>query len=272
MMDAEPDLSTECEIVWSKVKVKNKKDILLCSFYMPHRNMNDITKLNDSLNKLSEHSKDKTIILCGDFNCPDIDWPNNTVKKGAAERDVQQALLDLSIDHGLTQIHEQPTRLDNILDLVFTNNPSLVKTSTSVPGISDHSMVITDLNILPQVIKQKPRKTYIYSKADWANIQQDSDRLSDTITRLDPSTPVEALWNSFKTGISDIMDKHIPSKMCKNRKSLPWFNKTLLRMTKRKARLYKHAKSSHQWQTYNEFQECKRAFKKAEIDHINSTI
>ena len=49
--------------------------------------------------------------------------------------------------HGLTQVHNQPTRQDTILDLVFTNNPSLVKSSYSIPGISDHAMVVTDCDI-----------------------------------------------------------------------------------------------------------------------------
>ena len=71
------------------------------------------------------------------------------MKKGAADREVQQALLDLSIEHGLTQVHDQPTRDLNMLDLVFTNNPSTVKTSTSIPGISDHAMIVTDIDIIP---------------------------------------------------------------------------------------------------------------------------
>ena len=50
------------------------------------------------------------IILAGDFNCPDIDWENLVVKQGAAGREIQQALVDLSIEHGLTQIHNEPTR------------------------------------------------------------------------------------------------------------------------------------------------------------------
>ena len=46
--------------------------------------------------------------------------------------------------HNLTQVHNQPTREGNLLDLVFVSNPSLVKSSTNVPGISDHDM-ITDM-------------------------------------------------------------------------------------------------------------------------------
>ena len=41
-------------------------------------------------------------------------------------------------------------------------------------------------------------------------------------------------------------------------------------MTRRKARLYKHAKNSKQWTEFKGYQrQCKKAFKEAEINHIN---
>ena len=42
-----------------------------------------------------------------------------------------------------------------MLDLVFTSNPSLIKTSVSVPGISDHDIVITDMEIKPRDLYTK---------------------------------------------------------------------------------------------------------------------
>ena len=122
--DAQLQLTTDCEIVWSKVMAWNKKDIYLCSFCMPHRNLNDINRLGDSLRQITQCKSGKHIILAGDFNFIDIDWEKMTNKNGAADREVQQALLDLSIEHGLTQVHSQPTRDMIMLDLVFTNNPS----------------------------------------------------------------------------------------------------------------------------------------------------
>ena len=86
--------------------------------------------------------------------------------KCAADGEVHQAPLDLSIEHGLTKVHNQPTRDHNMLDLVFTNNPSTVKPSTSVPGISDNAMVVPDIDIIPQYIKQKPKRFYIFSKSE----------------------------------------------------------------------------------------------------------
>ena len=48
----------------------------------------------------------------------------------------------ISTEFNLTQIHDKPTREDNLLDLVFTTNSSLIKSTTNAPGISDHDMVI----------------------------------------------------------------------------------------------------------------------------------
>lgn len=72
--DEQLQLITDCEIEWTKVKMKNKKDLYLSSFYMPQRNMKDITNLDNSLKKLSESGRSKHILLAGDFNCPDIEW------------------------------------------------------------------------------------------------------------------------------------------------------------------------------------------------------
>ena len=271
--DAQPDLTTDCKIVWTKVKARNKKDIYLCSYYMPHRNLNDINRLDESLKQVTNNKNGRHIILAGDSNCPDINWEKMTVNKGAADREVQQALLDLTIKHGLSQVHDQPSRDNNLLDLVFTNNPSIVKSSTSVPGFSDHAMVLTDIDIIPQHVKQKPRKLYIFSKANWENIYDDMDTLSRKINNSPSTTTVEDLWFTFKTGIEQSMDKNIPTKVCKTRKSLPWYNRNLKRMVRRKARLYKHAKRSNQWGSFKAFQKtCKKEFKKAEISHIDNVI
>ena len=65
--------------------------------------------------ELATTGKDSQIILAGDFNCPDIDWNTLTVKNNAQDKEIQQALVDVAIDFNLTQVHEKPTREDNLL-------------------------------------------------------------------------------------------------------------------------------------------------------------
>ena len=39
------------------------------------------------------------------------------------------------------------TRESKLLDLVFTTNPTIVTHSVSVPGISDHDVIVTDFDV-----------------------------------------------------------------------------------------------------------------------------
>ena len=68
---------------------------------MPHRNINDLNKLSESITMVN-NGKPKHIILAGDFNCPDIDWSNMTINPKAPEKEVQQKLIDVSTEFNLT--------------------------------------------------------------------------------------------------------------------------------------------------------------------------
>ena len=138
---------------------------------MPHRKLPDLEQLEQSLNLLN-NSKPKQLTLCGDFNCQDTQWETLTVSSDPYVQDsnVQQKLINLTSGNNLTQVHDQPKRNGKILDLVFTTNPYLIKPSVSVPGISDHGIVVTDAGIKPIYTRQKPRKVYKWKQANRENI------------------------------------------------------------------------------------------------------
>ena len=88
-----------------------------------------------------------------------------SVNQTAQDREIQRSLLDVVTSHAIT--HETPTRGNNLLGIILTSNPSLIKSSTNAPGISDHDMIITDCEPKPHYQSKRPRKCYIYSKANW---------------------------------------------------------------------------------------------------------
>jgi hypothetical protein len=57
-----------------------------------------------------------------------------------------ERLLEIIDEHDLIQLVQEPTRrqgeIQNILDLVLSNNKNLVRNVTIIPGISDHDMVL----------------------------------------------------------------------------------------------------------------------------------
>ena len=159
--EEQPHLVTDCEMTWMKIKLCNLQDLYAGVFYMPHRNKKDLNKLMKSLDLLTvSGTKDRNILLAGDANCPDVDWNTNTVPESSQERDIQQGLADNMSEAHLPQIHNQPTRLSAILDLVITTNPTLLKNSTSIPGISDHSIVVADFDTVPHITKEATRKKF----------------------------------------------------------------------------------------------------------------
>lgn len=113
------------------------KDLYIGSFYMAHHTMKVIQQLEQSLEGLMKNGN-MHVSLCGEFNCPDVDWSNYSGHL------IQQALADLALTFNLNQTHETPTREDNLLDLVVKMNPSLIKSVVNGPGISDHDIIITD--------------------------------------------------------------------------------------------------------------------------------
>ena len=105
-------------------------------------------ELVKSLDLMPKNSN-QTIVLGGDFNLPGIDWDNGVVNPKAANKSQCELLLSSLDTHALAQIHKEPTREENILDLLITNKPGLIKSSHSVPGILDHCAVVTELDIDP---------------------------------------------------------------------------------------------------------------------------
>ena len=54
---------------------------------MPHREHHHVDNLDKSLQHLSDKNQD--IIVCRDFNCPDVDWDSVALGVGANNRAVQ---------------------------------------------------------------------------------------------------------------------------------------------------------------------------------------
>jgi hypothetical protein len=213
---------------------------------MPHRNANDIKELKKSLDQISDLNTN--FILTGDFNCPDINWDTMSVNQAAQDREIQRSLLDVVTSHAITQIHETPIRGSNLLDIILTSNPSLFKSSTNTPGISDHDMIITDCEAKPHYQSKRPCKCYIYSKANWEALHNELTNLSTNIKEMcQKGATVQDLWNSFKKELFASFDKYIPSKLIRSNTSLTWINHKIRKMLKKKARLYKQAKKTKVW-------------------------
>jgi len=139
----QPLLFTDAEAVWAKLAFPRISPIYTCSFYRPPNT--DITPLLQ-LNS----SSPPNIVIAGDFNLPSINWSDNgatILPSPSYGRELNSLCLELMDDCSLEQLVYQPTRQENILDIVLTTDPDMISDIDIVPGISDHEVICFDINL-----------------------------------------------------------------------------------------------------------------------------
>ena len=173
----------------------------------------------------------------------------------------------------LKQMQREPTRGQNLLDLFCCNKPSLVKSITSIPGISDHNIVLADCKLKPSIITKPQRKIYQWSKADWRSVREQTVVFAEDFLASATIGSVNENYIKFRTHLEKVMENKIPSNLSSKRFKLPWFNRELKRLCRKKARKYKKAKRSGRedhWEQCKEFQKVVQAkLTEGSWDYIN---
>ena len=132
----------DCEFqeqLWIEIALKGSDSLLVgCIYRSPSSDLcQSTTALFDLLSKIQDHSH---VLICGDFNYPDIKW--STL---ACDTSFSKLFLDAVNNCCLFQHVTEPTHYRrnttaNILDLVFTNEDGMIDSIEYLPGIgaSDH--------------------------------------------------------------------------------------------------------------------------------------
>ena len=150
-----------------------------------------------------------SIILCGDLNFPSIDW--SVVNIRDCNRNTCTGIfLELCHNHGLHQFVDFPTRLNNILDLVLSNDNSCVlNTKPAEPfSTSDHIKVCFD------VLYKLPtgRVSYFardFNRADWSQIKLFLNSV-DFFDLFHGDLPAHCIIKNFYDIINACIDSFVP--------------------------------------------------------------
>ena len=253
------DLDTNCEVVWVTIKIQGTKDLTIGSFYRSHTFGNTpeyLNALRESLEKIKKSNKGQ-IILGGDFNLPSVDWDRSDVRSGGSYANLSRQMLDIANDFNLEQVVREPTRKNNILDLLFTSNPTLVERSWVVPVLSDHDGIpVVIISTKPKYIKVNPRKIFMYQKADVDGLKKHLKSWSDNFVSnhsANTDSNVNSLYEEFQNSVEEGMELYIPSKTISKRNISPWINKKIKRLQKRKQRAYNSHKRLNTSASYDQF-------------------
>jgi hypothetical protein len=148
--------STGAEMVWAKVEMYRGAPMTIGAYYQPpsNRTVSAIEVINTVLTSMNT---DNHTILGGDFNAGDIDWETNMIRAGSDRKSLWESLISTLDEHHMEQLQREPTRMGAVLDLFCNNRPSLVSNLSTVPGISDHDIIVVDTNVKAKAAKKPPR-------------------------------------------------------------------------------------------------------------------
>ena len=170
----------------------------------------------------------------------------------------------------------EPTREGSVLDLFCSNKPGLVKSVYTVPGISDHEVVVADCDIRARFTRKIPRKIHLYSKADWNKLRAKTLDFKEEFMEKYSDRSVDDNYESLKSHVNNIIDDHVPSKMSTTRFNVPWITPAIKRMCRKKQRLFNRAKRTRKPRHWDSFKSHKRdtlrALRKARWSYINNIL
>ncbi|XP_072037401.1 uncharacterized protein [Amphiura filiformis] len=275
---------SDSEILWAQLQLQGAKAWFIGCFYRPPSDGEySLSEFEKSLDSLAEKSNTKNMLIGGDFNLGDIDWDSHSVPKYANHSNLCHKLLAISNDHNLSQMVTEPTHrtddTENILDLILTSNPTVVDNLYHMPGLGvcKHDVIMTHVNISPQRARTPPRRVSMYKHLDSEAFTNDAEKLKDSYFQSDPEgKSVQDNWTFFRNVLQHLTEKHIPTKLVRPSRDLPWMTRDLKRQIRRKQRWFKrakHSKGRHVWETYKNIQKAtKQSFRKAYWDYINNTL
>ena len=184
------------------------------------------------------------IVILGDFNLPHVDWDSRMVNGGRSDERFQAELIfSLMDEHCLNQEVEEPTRRQNKLDLVFSNNSELVQSiSVQTSVITDHNIVIINTNIRTGKHNDAEIRRgtsdfgfgglhFWSDSVEWNDLRKALSDVDWESTKIWATQDVDEALEEFMREVLKVAKKHVPPKWMSRREKtkIPRDRRALMR-------------------------------------------
>ena len=237
----------ECPMVLANITLKDKTNITIGAFYrQPNTSLADIESLVTAVMDVrGNKTRVPEMIIGGDFNLPSIEWGDEVKTRDPPSygREINSRFIDVCDELGLTQVVRDPTRENNILDLMLVTSPDRCVDIQVNPGISDHDAVCLTFEGRVKINKKKPRTVFLFKRADMSSLKEDLKlhEQEEFIAHLGTGD-INHTWNYFKMALSEMIKKNIPQRTITQNHRLPWVTASIRRLTRRRRRARKKAR------------------------------
>jgi hypothetical protein len=236
------------------VCVKITGDKLAVNISVTYRPPGQSQELDIEMYQVLRQSLNNESVILGDFNLPHIDWETLTGVETESHR-----MLEFIEDNFLIQLVTEPTRENNILDLVIASQEHLINNITVGEhlGSCDHKVVRAEINTRTNIVENR---TFVpnFGRGNYEGLRSALSHLSPPVT-----TQVEDAWSYFKNQLLTQQRNFIPycEKRPSNNKNHPWFNIDIKRELKVRNNLHTRLKSLRSTENIRLYNEARRRVK-----------
>ncbi len=193
-------------------------------------------------------SHERPTVIFGDFNYPTINWASLTAVSYLG----QNIFCDRMVEMGFQQIVLEPTRHNNILDLIFVSEPNLlqnVNIQTPLIKCEHNPISCVWLTQSPTVTNTKQR--YNFARADYESFNIQLSQVNWTSVFLGVFD-VNDLWTLFTEILQGLIERFVP--LCHNRnpKRTRW-PKAVLKLHRKQEHLHKQYKLTRNHDIYTQY-------------------
>ena len=187
-------------------------------------------ELSTLVTKITIESSAK-LLVCGDLNCP-----------GSDPEHVDIRLDEVLSGCGLNQLLHEPTRGNNLLDIIATSDTSIISCTghlVDYDGISDHKLLTVSLNFS---MPESPLIKCSFRDLKKLNIPEFESAIRRSSLYTNPATTVDAFSAQLRDVITSELDRLCPVKTINRRapnKNTKWLSEPAREAKRRRRRLEK---------------------------------
>ena len=238
-------------------KEKNSEDIHVhCVYRSPNSTTDMSAEVKNYIRSIPNNS-----ILVGDFNYPEVDWSTLTCMNSQSKE-----FLDAVSNSFLNQHVNFPTNFtprpgghvtETCIDLVLTNEDNLIASvkPMSKLGASHHTMVQVEI-VVPSNINETKEMIPDYGKADFRGMREKLDAIDWKSYLSDFNT--EDSWMLLKGKVTELIEESVPKKLRRNNSKPLWMQRNVMRVLRKKKRLWKQYTESKEYQSYLAYKNVQR--------------
>ena len=183
-----------------------------------------------------------SFIMLGDFN---VDFNNCNHPFYPRLTGISQYFVLNQVMTGHT--HESPSgTCKSLIDLVFMSNPSVLESCNIIPPLANSDHLGIHLNLKWKRTGSSPSTRSSPQRVIWRYKHADFDKANELLQATNWGSIitdcVDQSLRNWQTVFMSIMEETIPKAKLPNRKNLPWLNKRIIQLIRRRNTAFKRAK------------------------------